>query len=118
MVCFARILNLDCHGLLRKPRNDTAGDPLCHCEEGVSPTRLRSRSRGTSVTDAAYPLRVQSGNYPMRTNSFVSTVCRFAVGTPSGRALRSVERTLTVGRDDLGAPVQEPPTAYKPVRLC
>ena len=38
-------------------------------------------------------------------------------GTPSGRALRIAYRTLTVGRDDLGAPVQELPTAYKPVRF-
>ena len=28
-------------------------------------------------------------NYQMRTNSFVCTVCRFADGTPSRRALRS-----------------------------
>ena len=49
------------------------------------------------------------GNYQLRANPFVCTVRRFADGTPSGRALRIVYRTLTVGRDDLGAPVQELP---------
>ena len=44
------------------------------------------------------------GNYQLRTNPFVCTVRRFADGTPGGRALRIVYRTLTVGRDDLGAP--------------
>ena len=53
----------------------------------------------------------------MRTNLFVCTVRRCAVGTPSGRALRIGYRTLAVGRDDLGAPVQELPNAYKFVRL-
>ena len=54
----------------------------------------------------------------MRTNPFVCTVCRFADGTPSGHALRAVERTLAVGRDDPGAPVQEPPIGYKLVHAC
>ena len=45
----------------------------------------------------------------MRTNLFVCTVRRFAVGTPSGRALRTTDRTLAVGRDDLGTPVQACP---------
>ena len=57
------------------------------------------------------------GNYRLRTNLFVFTVRRFAVGTPSGRALRTTDRTLAVGRDDLGTPVQELPTAYKSVRM-
>ena len=35
-------------------------------------------------------------------------------GTPSRRALRAFERTLAVGRDDPGAPVQELPSAYTP----
>ena len=39
------------------------------------------------------------GNYRLRTNLFVFTVRRFAVGTPSGRALRSVYRGCSVGRD-------------------
>ena len=45
VVCFARILNLDCHGL--RPW-------------------LRSRWRLCRLTDAAYPLRVQSRNYRLR----------------------------------------------------
>ena len=53
----------------------------------------------------------------MRTNLFIFTVLRFAVGTPGGRALRTTDRTLAVGRDDLGAPVQELSNAFKPVRL-
>ena len=40
-------------------------------------------------------------------NSFVCTVCRFADGTPSGRALRFFERTLAVWRDDPARRVQE-----------
>ena len=39
------------------------------------------------------------GNYQIRTNLFVCSVRRFAVGTPGRRALRSVYRTLAVGRD-------------------
>ena len=35
----------------------------------------------------------------MRTNLFIFTVLRFAVGTPGGRALRSVYRGCSVGRD-------------------
>ena len=57
------------------------------------------------------------GNYRICTNSVVCTVRRCAVGTPSGRALRTTDRTLAVGRDDLGAPVQELPNADKSVRL-
>ena len=26
---------IDCHGLLRKPRNDITGQPICHCEAGA-----------------------------------------------------------------------------------
>ena len=53
--------------------------------------RLRSRSRGTSVTDAAYPLRV--------------------------RALRIVYRSCSVGRDHWARRVQELPNSYKFVRF-
>ena len=41
----------------------------------------------------------QSQSHRICTNLFVCTVCRCAVGTPGGRALRFFERTLTVGRD-------------------
>ena len=53
----------------------------------------------------------------MRTNSFVCTVCRFAVGTPGGRALRIVYRTLAVGDAAPASCVQELPDSYKSVRF-
>ena len=39
------------------------------------------------------------GNYRLRTNLFVCTVCRFADGTPGRRALRAAYRSCSVGRD-------------------
>ena len=99
------------HGLkLRLPRARCAlamtrpATPVCHCEEGVSPTR-------------------QSRNYQVRTNSFVRSVRRFAGGTPGGlrrgfrrrsltdaayplrvRALRIVYRACAAGRDESARP--------------
>ena len=97
--------------------------------------RLRRGFRRRSLTDAAYPLRVRAlrsvyrtpavgrdhwarrcRNYRLCTNLFPCTVCRFADGTPSGRALRSWNAPHRRARP-LGAPVQELPSAYKLVRL-
>ena len=49
------------------------------------------------------------GNYRLRTNLFVCPVRRFADGTPGRRALRTVERTFSVGRDHWARRVQELP---------
>ena len=34
-VQFSLFVLIDCHGLLRKPRNDITGQPICHCEAGA-----------------------------------------------------------------------------------
>ena len=57
------------------------------------------------------------GNYQICTNLFVFTVYRFADGTPGRRALRSVCRRCSVGRDHWARRVQKLPTAYKSVRM-
>ena len=77
------------------------------------PRRLRSRWRRRSLTDAAYPLRVRAlrsvyrtpavgrdhwarrcRNYQIRTNSFVSTVCRFADGWGMPHPYSRLSQTL------------------------
>ncbi len=80
------------HGLnLRLPRARCAlamtrpATPVCHCEEGVSPTR-------------------QSRNHRIRTNPFVCTVRRCAGGTPGRRALRIAYRNRSVGDAVPGVP--------------
>ena len=108
------------HGLkLRLPRARCAfamtrpATPVCHCEEGVSPTR-------------------QSRNHQIRTNLFVCTVRRFAGGwgmphpyiplshplCRAGTCPRRVQALSieTVGRDHWARRVQELPNPHKPIR--
>ncbi len=90
----------DCHGR-KRPRNDKEGNFLCHCHETLCRAGTCSR---------------RCRNYRLHTNLFVCTVCRFADGTPSRRALRPSNAPHRRARR-LGAPVQELPAAYKPVPL-
>ena len=83
----------DC-GVLRTILNCRAGAALSRVQE-LPVMSLRGRTASVAIS---------CRNYRHCTNLFVCAVHRFAVGTPGRRALRIVYRTLTVGRDDLGAP--------------